>query len=138
MEYHNAVSADIARKGENMKSFWENNRLFLIVLAVLLLLLIRYDRYYIRTGSMEPEYPVGTLVLIDHYRKPEVGDVYAYRTGDTVVIHRVIAITEDGYVFQGDANGNPDSSLVLQEQLIGKVVWKIPWLSGIYRRIGHL
>jgi hypothetical protein len=54
------------------------------------------------------------------------------------VIHRVIAITEDGYVFQGDANGNPDSSLVLQEQLIGKVVWKIPWLSGIYRRIGHL
>jgi signal peptidase len=75
------------------------------------------------TGSMEP-----TTVGCDvHVYTPatdvDVGDVVVYdahwRSG--LVIHRVVAEREDGYVLQGDNNPAPDPEVVTDAQILSEV-----------------
>ena len=48
-----------------IKRWIGNNRFFLLAVAILLFLNVRFDFYYIKTGSMEPALPVGTVVIVD-------------------------------------------------------------------------
>lgn len=75
------------------------------------------------TGSMEPT-QVGCDVLVyTPANDVEVGDVVVYdpewRSG--LVIHRVIAEHEDGYVLKGDNNPAPDPEIVTDAQIISEV-----------------
>ena len=55
-----------------IKRWIGNNRFFLLAVAILLFLNVRFDFYYIKTGSMEPALPVGTVVIVDtDIRVPE-------------------------------------------------------------------
>ena len=68
---------------------------------------------------------VGKTVPKDE--KLKVGSVYAYKRdgilGQEMVIHRLIAITEDGrYQFKGDNNELPDEVLVEREDIGYKVI----------------
>ncbi len=117
---------------EKTKRFLWENRFFLVALALLLFLNLRFDFYYIKTGSMEPTLPVGTIVVVDRNEKAQEGDIFAYQNGKNVVIHRIIVVDEEGYLFQGDANPSQDAAKVTREQLVGKVTAKIkllvPWI----------
>jgi len=103
----------------------------------------------ILTGSMEPKYPPGTLVIIrptpvDQIR---VGDVITYqlKSGEPeVVTHRVISVSLSGeqltFTTQGDANPSPDPAAVLPVQIRGTLWYAIPylgyvntWVNGAYR-----
>ena len=118
---------------EKTKRFLWENRFFLAALALFLFLNLRFDFYYIKTGSMEPTLPVGTIVVVDRNEKAQEGDIFAYQNGKNVVIHRIIAVDEEGYLFQGDANPSQDAAKVTREQLVGKVTAKIkllvPWIK---------
>jgi signal peptidase len=90
------------------------------------------------SGSMSPEIGVGDVVIVK--REPagaiEVGDVIQFRDGDLRIAHRVVEIEEDGaggkvFWTKGDANKNRDADPVLPEQLIGKVVFKIPKVGWV-------
>jgi signal peptidase len=90
------------------------------------------------SGSMSPEIGVGDVVIVK--REPagaiEVGDVIQFRDGDLRIAHRVVEIGEDeagGKVFwtKGDANKNRDADPVLPEQVIGRVVYKIPKVGWV-------
>lgn len=117
---------------EKTKRFLWENRFFLAALALLLFLNLRFDFYYIKTGSMELTLPVGSIVVVDRNEKAQAGDIFAYQNGKNVVIHRIIAVDEEGYLFQGDANPSQDAAKVTREQLVGKVTAKIkllvPWI----------
>lgn len=117
---------------EKTKRFLWENRFFLATLAFLLFLNLRFDFYYIKTGSMEPTLPVGSIVIVDRNEKAQEGDIFAYQNGKNVVIHRIIAVDEEGYLFQGDANPSQDAAKVTRKQLVGKVTAKIkllvPWI----------
>lgn len=91
------------------------------------------------TGSMEPTYSPGDLVISQKVDAAdvEIGDVVTFQpeSGDpTLVTHRVIAKTvgADGATVttQGDANGAPDEPLVA-EQIKGEVIYSVPY-------VGHL
>ena len=83
--------------------------------------------YVIVSGSMEPELPVGSLCMIDCQQKePEAGDIISYKAGDSVITHRVIEVTDEGYVTKGDANDSKDPGLVKQKQVFGTCVFSIP------------
>lgn len=90
-------------------------------------------------GSMEPAIKTGGLIAVTRVAPEEVqaGDIIGFKLEgmDTPVTHRVIEVvdTEEGIGFRtkGDANEDPDASIVKPENLIGKVVFDLPWLGYI-------
>ena len=111
----------------------KGNGLFVLLAIAALLLYLRFDLFYIKTGSMEPALPIGSIVVVDPVVEPEIGDIFAYQTGTMVVIHRIIAKDGDNYTFKGDANASPDTSPVAGEQILGKVTIKLTFPARIAR-----
>lgn len=118
-----------------MKRMVKNNGMFLFLLAAIVLMNVRFDFFYIKTGSMEPELPAGSVVVVDPYEKPKLGDIFAYEGHGSTVIHRIIGIENGSYIFQGDANPSPDGAAVEESRLIGKVVARIRFLAPALRTI---
>ena len=104
-----------------IKGILRSNGFFFLAIVLVLLLNLQFDFYYIKTGSMEPELSVGTVVVVDADVNVQVktGDICAYRSGRNVVIHRIIAADEEGYTFKGDANPSADAAKVTENQLVG-------------------
>lgn len=84
------------------------------------------------SGSMEPTLRVGSLL---YYHKEDLDsfskdDILVYKTNKHIVSHRVVEISEDGFITKGDANKSIDSNEVYQEQVLGKGTnWCIPYLG---------
>lgn len=130
---HEKLSLVVMR---GMKKILRGNCFFFLAVAVVIFLNIQFDFYYIKTGSMEPELPVGTIVAADTNAQAKVGDICAYRSGKNVVIHRIMATDEEGYTFKGDANPSADAAKVIESQLVGKVVLKLTFLAQVLRWFG--
>lgn len=118
-----------------IKKTIENNGVFLILLAAIILINFRFDFFYIKTGSMEPELPVGSVVMIDPCVRPKLGDIFAYENHGSTVIHRIVGMEGGSYIFQGDANPSPDGAAVEESRLIGKAVVRIRFLAPVLRTI---
>lgn len=94
-----------------------------------------FSMFRVATGSMEPEMPVGTLLISRRtdIEDIKVNDVVNFRSRDNgmlgmVITHRVVKVYEDsdGSIFletKGDANKYADAKLVDEENLIGKVIY---------------
>lgn len=89
----------------------------------------------IASGSMEPELYVGDVVIIKKCNSNEVeeGDIIEYQMEGYTVIHRVKHKNQKNgqfiFITQGDNNDAEDHEPVLEEQLIGKVIFKIRFLG---------
>lgn len=82
----------------------------------------------------------GDLVFLQGVNPEDikVGDIIVYSKSDgDLIIHRVITIIPsdtDGKIYfetQGDGNNGPDRPLVSQDDVVGRVVFRIPWLGHI-------
>ncbi len=115
--------------------------ILLLVLAVLAGLLIiprvlGYEEMAVLTGSMEPNYPVGSLIFVKE-EEPEdlkIGDVITYRLDeDTVVTHRIVEIDQKGQTVttKGDANEDKDGNPVPYSSIVGKAHFQVPYLGFI-------
>jgi signal peptidase len=86
------------------------------------------------TGSMEPAISVGSVVVIKPV-DPEalrVGDVICFRFSDSMLMtHRIVGVTEEGFVTKGDANEDFDVGVLAKENVVGVVVFVFPF-------VGHL
>ncbi len=103
-----------------------------------------FGLYTIVSGSMEPNikvYDVVASIDIKDLSTIKVGDIITFVSnwdlslGKTVT-HRVVSISKTfsgDYQFttKGDANSDIDGAVVTQENLIGKVVFRIPALGRI-------
>lgn len=88
----------------------------------------------VQTGSMEPEIPVGGIVIVRKTKPSElkVGDVISFYSNDADIsrktnTHRIYEInnSESGekiFRTKGDANNAVDSAAVFEVDLIGKLV----------------
>lgn len=119
----------------------------IVVMAVLLALmlvgvrLVGLKPYVVLSGSMEPEYHVGSLLYVKgvDYKTLQVGDDITYMLDeDTVVTHRIIEILVDEenpdvlrYFTQGIANEVPDATSVHYKNIIGKPVFTIPYMGYV-------
>ncbi|GAB4419644.1 MAG: hypothetical protein Kow002_07410 [Anaerolineales bacterium] len=75
----------------------------------------------IRGNSMEPLFHTGDLVILRDEKHAQVGDIFAYQHPELgIIIHRIVNIREDRYIFQGDNNDWLDSYLPAKEDLVGK------------------
>jgi len=82
-------------------------------------------------NSMEPGFHRGDLVIVRAASIYNVGDVVTYRNAElnAFVIHRIIAIQQDHYIFKGDNNLWIDTYHPIREELIGKLWIHIPKLG---------
>lgn len=96
--------------------------------------------YAIISGSMEPAYPVGTLV----YAEPadgaalQPGDVAAFWHDEDVIVHRVQENdgSEGSLVTKGDANAENDMHPVPYQNVLGKVVFSVPLVGYFLMALG--
>jgi signal peptidase I len=101
--------------------------------------LIGRELFTITGGSMEPTIPIGSLVAAARTDPMtiDVGDIVTIRADNAVAItHRVTQVVDrsEGRFFElkGDANADPDASLVPARALVGRVGEVVP-LAGYLR-----
>ncbi|RZU67074.1 signal peptidase [Microterricola gilva] len=94
--------------------------------------------YTILTGSMIPDMPPGTIVVVKPLPFDQIrqGDVITYQIESgkpMVVTHRVVGVdVVDGktrLVTQGDANDAPDAESVREVQVKGVVWYHVPFIG---------
>lgn len=85
-----------------------------------------YASAIITSGSMGDAVKLDDYIITHRESSYAVGDIVTYVSkNDTLITHRIVAITEDGYVTQGDSNNVADAA-IRAEQVRGKVVFRIP------------
>ena len=80
----------------------------------------------VTTDSMVPTLSVGEIIIGISVEPEEiqVGDIVAYRADEKnlwlqpVIVHRIIEVTDEGFIFQGDNNPEPDNATVTKEQIL--------------------
>lgn len=100
-----------------------------------------FGAYVIISGSMEPNIHVYDVIVSKRTDPSElkVGDVITFYSNDsrfygTTITHRIIEVIdgEEGiFRTRGDANNVEDDALTIKENIVGKVVMRIPQLGRL-------
>ena len=91
-----------------------------------------YGAAVVLSGSMEPTYSAGDLLIVkkaDHY---QTGDIVVYQTGQNLVVHRITDMNGETVTTQGDANNAPDEPFAVT-QIKGISVGSIPFVGTWFR-----
>ena len=126
---------------KSRKNLIDSNPKNIISLVIFIILVIWFaigifpiQPVSIATGSMEKELNVGDVVIIKKCNSNDVnvGDIIQYQMEGYTVIHRIIEKKqkngEFSFITKGDNNNTPDKEEVKENQLIGKVVFKIKYI----------
>jgi len=90
-----------------------------------------YAGAIVSSGSMEPAISVGDLIIIKGFESYVTGDIVTYFSEQgSLITHRVVSVSDNGYVLQGDSNNIPDGEIPRQ-RIIGKVIFTMPGAGGI-------
>lgn len=88
--------------------------------------------------SMEPTMHTGDLVVVYEQASYDVGDVVAFEIpGGGTVIHRIIAVTDAGYQFQGDNRDFADPWFLGADSIIGRQVALLPQAGTLLTKLGQ-
>ena len=104
----------------------------LIYLIIFIPKLFGYNPLVVISGSMEPTLKVGGLL---YYEEIDINDfkekdILVYELKDHIISHRVIEHLDNGFITKGDANNSYDSSIVSDNQVLGRGTnWSIPFLG---------
>ncbi len=127
-----------------------SNTLILTIIVVLAMALVGIKLFGIQmfnvlSGSMEPAYPVGSLIFVKDVEPDTLteGDVITFHlTGGTPATHRIVEVIPDEtdaeiiwYRTKGDANEDVDAALTSSEELIGQAIAVVPRLGEFADRI---
>ncbi|MBP9757887.1 MAG: signal peptidase I [Candidatus Pacebacteria bacterium] len=88
----------------------------------------------VKSGSMEPTIPTGSLVVIKPSASYVVGNIVTFGEDTRSQIpttHRIIAIDDDLITTKGDANEEADTRPVRRHEIIGKVVGHAPYAGFV-------
>ena len=89
-----------------------------------------YGAAVVLSGSMEPEFSTGDLIVVGREDAYELRDIVVYQDGSSLVVHRIIDINGDTLTTQGDANNAPDEPITLSD-VKGKVLFWIPYAGTV-------
>ncbi|MBQ0041276.1 MAG: signal peptidase I [Clostridiales bacterium] len=107
----------------------------LIIIAALLCLILHYEPAVVMSGSMEPTFHTGSVVLVDrdNTSNVKIGDAIAFDNGGTYITHRIVDKSKEGYITKGDANESEDPWIVPAADVKGKVVFSIPMIGYLMK-----
>src|ERR1051325_6567623 len=114
------------------------NLFLLIILAAIWILFAptkiggRASYVVVNGNSMEPGFHRGDLVIVQASSTYNVGDIVTYHNSqvNAFIIHRIIGIEQDHYIFKGDNNAWVDTYHPTREELIGKLWIHLPRLGN--------
>lgn len=89
-----------------------------------------YGLANVLSGSMEPTFSKGTLLLVKDTKNVKEGDIVVYQSQGELIVHRIVRVKENIIVTQGDANNVSDIPF-RKDQIKGKVVDWAPYLGSI-------
>ncbi len=139
---------DIARKRSRERRWHLISTVIVAIVAIFALVLVLFkllgfEIFTVMSGSMEPNYHVGSLIYVEKVNTDELqkGDVITFMMDeDTVVTHRIDEIIneEDSsgvsvrkFRTKGDANDSVDGKLTDYRNVLGSPVLSIPLLGYI-------
>lgn len=149
------TAADAVERDDRVAGFWSGlargalNGLAIVavllaVVAVVVPKVLGAVPLAVLTGSMEPTYSPGDLVVSQPVDVVDlqIGDVVTFQpsSGDpTLITHRVIGVQLGAggvasLATQGDANGAVDDP-ILPEQVMGKVIYSVPYLGHVTQAV---
>lgn len=106
-----------------------------------------YRMFTVISGSMEPKYSIGDVLISKEVdaSKIKVGDTISYlgekgSFNGKVITHQVTSIKQDEngkYIFRARGLANlVEDPTIYEEQLYGKVIYKVFLLSFVYKIVG--
>ncbi|HEX9721777.1 MAG TPA: signal peptidase I [Candidatus Paceibacterota bacterium] len=112
--------------------------LVLAILSTLFPIPGNFQMLVVQSGSMEPNIQTGSVVVIRPAADYDVGDVVTFgpvsRT-KAPITHRVASIEGQGsgavYTTKGDANENQDPNTTARKDVLGKVLFSIPYFGFV-------
>ena len=94
--------------------------------------------FIVLTGSMTPEINAGDISVAKEtdVKSLNIGDIIAFKKGNTVITHRITAIETDEnnhlvFTTKGDSNNTEDDSKVYEYEIEGKYEFKISGLGNV-------
>lgn len=107
--------------------------LALLLLGSMLPITNGYQLRVVESGSMEPTFGTGAVIMTKSASTYAVGDVVTFqrRTDDRATTHRIMSIEGGLYTMQGDANNAPDLVPVEEVEIAGVVLLHIPYLGYV-------
>ena len=102
--------------------------------------LFGYKGFIVLSDSMKPAFAAGDYIIdeLPALEQAKVGDVLTYSDEDhNVVTHRVVEVTSTGLALKGDGNDFVDSTIVTQENYIGKQSYVIPKLGSVMVKLSQ-
>ena len=138
MKANSSFSGRTCNRGKTVRRL---GSLLLGLLILVYLCVVLLSQFYgwrfdaVTTGSMEPTYKIGGVVVVRPVDPANigVGDIITYevaKTPEVLVTHRIVGVVEDSSLFgfrtKGDANSFLDTKVVLPEDIRGRVELYIP------------
>ena len=97
--------------------------------------LFGYSMFVVKSGSMEPAIHTGSVVFDKTDGDYAKGDIITFKVSESkdTVTHRIVEIKKEdnaiSYKVKGDANDTADPDLVLKDNVVGKVIFSIPYFG---------
>lgn len=85
-----------------------------------------YSTAVVISGSMSGSIEINDLVVIHRQKNYKTGDIITFESGESLVTHRIVEETSEGFVTKGDANNAEDVRPVPLERVVGRVVLVVP------------
>ena len=87
----------------------------------------------VQGNSMLPTILPGSLVITKQAESYHIDEIVAYDEGEDfrhkIVVHRILDITDDGFLIKGDNNPKKDLGFPNQDQILGKVIFSTPYVG---------
>ncbi len=114
---------------------------FIALVAILLIVSIfpipgNYRVMVVQSGSMEPTIKMGSIVVVKPQKNYKIGDIItftSYNKKKAPITHRIYDMEVVGgypvYITKGDANNAPDTRKITKKDIVGKVIFSIPYVG---------
>jgi len=101
--------------------------------------------FVVLSGSMRPAIKEGSVVLVAPQTEYGEGDIVTYlsnseaelKQSSLVVTHRIVEVNTNetsgnSYLTKGDANEDSDRIGITEAQIVGAVLFTLPWLGHLF------
>jgi signal peptidase len=129
-----------------MKIFKVFYYLLITVISIVALLLLvsifpipgNFKVLTVLSGSMEPAIHRGSVVIVFPTNEYKIGEIITFgqiSKTKTPTTHRIFDMKVDAgvpsYITKGDANNGPDQKIVTPKEIIGKVLFSVPFAGYV-------
>lgn len=83
------------------------------------------------SGSMEPEFSPGDMLVIKKDDAYQIGDVVTYEQQGSFITHRIIEQDGTSFLTKGDANNAPDGARIRYADIYGTVLFVLPGIGNV-------